>query len=141
WEGLVKAAGRKDLLNDARFATRRGRAEHHYEIVDILQQEFCKKPREDWLRSLEAMGVPSAPINTIEESFGDPQIQHLGFPKQMYHPKMGSTKLIGSPVNLSDTPVQLHRAAPLLGEHTEEVLERFGYDKEAVKGLRARGVI
>lgn len=141
WEGLVRAAGRPDLLDDARFATRRGRSEHHYEILNILQEEFRKKPREQWLRALEANGVPNAAINTIEESFNDPQIKHLGFPKQMHHPKMGPTNLIGSPVNLSDTPVRLLRAAPLLGEHTEEVLKRFGYDKETVEVLRARGVV
>ncbi len=141
WEGLVRATGRPDLLDDARFATRRGRSEHHYEILNILQEEFHKKPREHWLRALEANGVPNAAINTIEETFRDPQIKHLGFPKQMHHPKMGPTNLIGSPVNLSDTPVRLLRAAPLLGEHTEEILKRFGYDKDAVEALRARGVV
>jgi len=141
WEGLVRAAGRPDLLNDARFATRRGRSEHHYEILSILQKEFRKKPREYWLHALDTNGVPNAAVNTIEESFEDPQVKHLGFPKLMTHPKMGRTNLIGSPVNLSDTPVQLLRAAPLLGEHTEEVLKGFGYDKDAVAALRARGVV
>ena len=85
--------------------------------------------------------MPNAPINTIQESFEDPQIKHMGLPKQMHHPTMGPTNLIGSPVNLSDTPARLRRAAPLLGEHTEEVLENFGYDREAIDSLRARGVI
>jgi crotonobetainyl-CoA:carnitine CoA-transferase CaiB-like acyl-CoA transferase len=141
WEGLVRATQRPDLLDDARFATRRGRAEHHYVILDILQEEFRKKPREYWLRRLQSNDVPSAPINTIEESFCDPQIKHLGFPKQMHHPKMGPTNLIGSPVNMSDTPIRLHQAAPLLGEHTEDVLKKFGYDQEVVNDLRARGII
>jgi crotonobetainyl-CoA:carnitine CoA-transferase CaiB-like acyl-CoA transferase len=141
WEGLIKAVERTDLLEDPRFATRRGRAEHHYEIVSTLQEEFRKKPRQHWLHVLDDNGVPNAPINTIQESFEDPQVKHLGLPKQIHHPKMGPTNLIGNPVNLSDTPARLLQAAPLLGEHTEEVLNRFGYDKEAVEGLRARGVI
>jgi len=141
WEGLIRAAERTDLLDDPRLATRRGRSEHHHEIVRILQEAFGKKPREHWLQVLDANHVPNAPINTIQESFEDPQIKHMGLPKQMHHPTMGPTNLIGSPVNLSDTPARLRRAAPLLGEHTEEILENFGYDREAIDSLRARGVI
>ena len=141
WEGLIRAAQRTDLLDDPRLATRRGRSEHHHEIVRILQEAFGKKPREHWLQVLDANHVPNAPINTIQESFEDPQIKHMGLPKQMHHPTMGPTNLIGSPVNLSDTPARLRRAAPLLGEHTEEILENFGYDREAIDSLRARGVI
>ncbi len=141
WEGLVKATGRTDLIGDPRFATRRGRTRRHYEIVDILEEEFRKKPRTYWLDALDANRVPNAPINTIQEVFQDPQIKHMGIPKEMHHPKMGSSKLIGSPVNLSDTPPQFIRPAPLLGEHTDEILKRLGYDREAIGDLRARGVI
>ncbi|MFQ5682971.1 MAG: CaiB/BaiF CoA transferase family protein [Candidatus Binatia bacterium] len=141
WVGLVKATGRTDLLNDPRFATRSTRSEHHYEIAAILQDEFGKKPRAYWLEVLETHGVANAPINTIPEVFQDPQVKHLGIPKQIHHPRRGSSNLIGNPVNLSDTPAQLSQAAPLLGEHTEVILTRFGYDKETIENLRARGVI
>ena len=141
WVGLVNATGRTDLLEDPRFATRRSRTEHHYEIVSILQEEFRKKPRAYWLEALDANGVPNAPIYTIQEVFQDPQVKHLGVPRQIHHPKMGSSNLIGCPVNLSDTPTQFIRPAPLLGEHTDEILKRFGYDKEAIDSLRARAVI
>jgi crotonobetainyl-CoA:carnitine CoA-transferase CaiB-like acyl-CoA transferase len=141
WVGLVKATGRTDLLGDARFATRRGRWEHHYEIVAILQEEFCQKPRVYWLEALDANGVANSPIYTLEEVFQDPQIKHLGIPRVIHHPTMGSSRLIGSAVNLSHTPPQFIRPAPLLGEHTDEILMRFGYKKEAIEGLRARGVI
>ncbi|MEE9569744.1 MAG: CaiB/BaiF CoA-transferase family protein [Candidatus Binatia bacterium] len=141
WEGLVKVTGRTDLLKDPRFATRRDRWEHHYEIASILQEEFGKKPRAYWLDALDANGVPNAAINTIQEVFQDPQVKQMGIPKQIHHPKMGPTNLIGSPVNLSDTPPRFIRPAPLLGEHTVEILRRFAYDKEAIQSLRARGVI
>jgi len=65
----------------------------------------------------------------------------MGIPKQIRHPKMGASNLIGSPINLSDTPAQFFRPAPLLGENTEEILGRLGYDRNAIKELRARGVI
>ncbi len=141
WEGLVKAVGRTDLLKEPKFATRRDRWEHHYEIVEILKDEFRKQPRSFWLEALDENGVANGPIYTADEVFQDPQVQHMGMPKVIDHPTMGSTRLIGSAVNLSDTPPQFIRPAPLLGEHTDEILSRFGYDREAIAGLRNRGVI
>jgi len=141
WEGLLKAAGRMDLLEDARFATRKDRTERHWEIVRILQETFRTQPREHWLPRLDANDIPNAPISSIQAVFNDPQVKHMGIPKQIDHPKMGKSNLIGSPINLSGTPAQFFRPAPLLGEHTEEVLARLGYDGDAIKEFRARGVI
>ncbi len=141
WEGMVKAVGRTDLLKEPKFATRRDRWEHHHEIVECLGDEFRKRPRSYWLEALEKNGVAIGPVYAPDEVFQDPQVQHMGVPKMMDHPTMGSTRLIGSAVNLSDTPPQFIRPAPLLGEHTDEILSRFGYDVEAIEGLRARGVI
>jgi crotonobetainyl-CoA:carnitine CoA-transferase CaiB-like acyl-CoA transferase len=141
WEGLLKAAGRMDLLEDARFATRKDRSDRHWEIVKILQETFHTQPREHWLPRLDANDVPNAPINSIQEVFNDPQIKHMGIPKQIDHPKMGRSNLVGSPINLSDTPAQFFRPAPLLGEHTEEILARLGYGNEAINELRTAGVI
>ena len=141
WEGLLKAAELDALIGDPRFATRKHRTDRHEEIVSTLRAQFRKKPREYWLTRLDADGVPNAPINTIPEVFDNPQIKHLGIPKQITHPKMGTSNLVGSPINLSGTPAKFFRAAPLLGEQTEEVLARLGYDGNAVKELRANGVI
>ncbi|MBI2986403.1 MAG: CoA transferase [Deltaproteobacteria bacterium] len=141
WVGLVKATGRTDLLDEPRFSTRKSRWEHHYEIAAILQDEFRKQPRAYWLEALDANSVANAPIYTIDEVFRDPQIKHLGLPREIHHPRMGSSNLIGAAVNLSDTPPQFMRPAPLLGEHNDEMLTRLGYNKEAIEGLRARGVI
>ena len=141
WDGLLKAAGRMDLLEDARFATKHQRADQHWEIVKILQETFRTQPRGYWLERLDMNNIPNAPINSIQEVFNDPQVKHMGIPKQIDHPKMGQSNLIGSPINLSDTPPQFFRPAPLLGEHTEEILARLGYGKEGIKELRASGVI
>jgi formyl-CoA transferase len=141
WEGLVKAAGRTDLSADPRFATRRDRWEHHYEIVAILEKEFRKKPRDHWLKALDDNDVANGPINTIDEVFTDPQVKHLGIPKPIEHSTMGASRLIGSAVNLSDTPPRFLRPAPLLGEHTDEILARFCYDRGTIAQLRARGII
>jgi crotonobetainyl-CoA:carnitine CoA-transferase CaiB-like acyl-CoA transferase len=141
WEALLKAAELDERIDDPRFASRQHRTDHHDEIVRMLRQQFGKKPRDYWLPRLDAGNIPNAPINTIEEVFHNPQIQHLGIPKQIDHPKMGPTNLVGSPINLSDTPPRFFRPAPLLAEHTEDILGRLGYDRDAIRELRASGVI
>ncbi|MDE2836259.1 MAG: CaiB/BaiF CoA-transferase family protein [Chloroflexota bacterium] len=141
WEAFLDAAGRSDLLDNPRFATRRDRSEHHWEIVDILAESFRQRPRAHWLAALDANRVPNAPLNSIEEVFEDPQIQHLGFPREIEHPSYGQTRLIGSAVNLSETPAAFLAPAPLLGEHTTEVLQGLGYDEEEIRTLRDLGAI
>lgn len=141
WEGLLEAAELDDLIGDRRFATRKQRTDQHHEIVNILRQQFCRKRREYWLPRLDARSIPNAPINTIQEVFEDPQIKHMGIPKQITHPKMGTSNLVGSPINLSGTPAKFFRPAPLLGEDTEEILRGLGYDQKSLDQLRAVGVI
>ncbi len=104
-------------------------------------QRSVRKRRDYWLPRLDANSIPNAPINTIQEVFDNPQIKHLGIPRQIEHPKMGVSNLVGSPINMSGTPPKFFRAAPLLGENTEEVLAKLGYDRNAVKDFKASGVI
>ncbi len=141
WEGLLKAAELDHLIGDPRFATRKHRTDRHDEIVRMLRAQSGKKPRDFWLTRLDANSIPNAPINTIREVFDNPQIKHLGIPKQIRHSKMGASNLVGSPINMSDTPPKFFRAAPLLGEQTEEILEGLGYGKETIKQLREDKVI
>ena len=141
WEGLLKAGELDERIGDLRFETRKQRSDRHDEIVKMLRAAFAKKPRDYWLARLDEQSIPNAPINTIHEVFDNPQIKHLGIPKQIAHPQMGVSNLVGSPINMSGTPPKFFRPAPLLGENTEEVLRKLGYDSNAVKELRASGVI
>ena len=141
WEEFLRAGELAGLVGDPRFASNKHRTDRHEEIVHILRAQFRTKTREYWLARLDANQIPNAPINTIAEVFANPQIKHLGIPKQINHPQMGVSKLVGSPINMSDTPPKFFRAAPLLGEQTEEVLAKLGYDSDEVKELRASGVI
>jgi crotonobetainyl-CoA:carnitine CoA-transferase CaiB-like acyl-CoA transferase len=141
WQGLLKAGQLDDVIGDPRFKTLRDRNERHEEIIALLREQFRKKRREYWLERLDANGVPNAPINRIHEVFDNPQIKHMEIPRQITHPKMGTSKLVGSPINMSDTPPKFFRAAPLLGEQTEEILERLGYGAEAIEELKKEGVV
>ena len=129
------------MIGDPRFASRKQRTDRHDEIVRLLCAQFCKKTRAYWLPRLDANGIPNAPINTIEEVFDNPQVKHLGIPRQITHPMMGTSNLVGSPINMSGTPPKFFRPAPLLGEHTNEILERLGYEAAAISELRNSGVV
>jgi formyl-CoA transferase/CoA:oxalate CoA-transferase len=141
WEGLLRAAELDQLIGDPRFDTGKQRTDRHDEIVGILRAQFREKLREYWLPRLDANSIPNAPINTIREVFDNPQIKHMGIPRQITHPRMGTSNLVGSPINMSDTPPRFVRPAPLLGEQTDEILERLGYKEETVKELKASGVV
>src|SRR5512134_3531969 len=141
WEGLLKAGELDERIGDPRFATRKQRSDRHDEIVRLLRAQFCKRTRAYWLPRLDANGIPNAPINTIEEVFDNPQVKHLGIPRQITHPMMGTSNLIGGPINMSGTPPKFFRPAPLLGEHTNEILERLGYQAAAISELRNSGVV
>jgi glutaryl-CoA transferase len=141
WEALLRAAELETLIGDPRFATRKHRTDGHDEIVRILREQFRKRSRTYWLPRLDSHGIPNAPINTIHEVFDDPQIKYIGIPKQITHAKMGTSNLVGSPINMSGTPPKFFRPAPLLGENTEEILTRLGYDGNAIEELRINGVI
>jgi len=96
------------------------------------------------MSKLEPLGVPCGPINTLDQVFADPQIKARGMTVDLPHPAAGGkpTRLIASPIKLSETPVEYRRAPPTLGEHTEEVLrELLDLGENEVRALRERGVV
>ena len=86
--------------------------------------------------------MPCGPINTIDKTFAEPQVQHLGIARPVKHPKLGDIKVVGQPINLSDFPQPATlKPTPDMGEHTDQVLAKLGYDKQAIEKLRASGAI
>ena len=126
WAGLCRVAGRADWIEDDRFARAAGRRRHYDMLEAELSAIFRTKPRAHWLDALLEADVPSGPLYALDEALADPQVQHLGMIREIPHPKVGSVKLIGGGVTLSDTPADIRTAAPLHGEHTEEILARIG---------------
>ncbi len=125
WKGLCKVVGHEEWFDDDRFVDKAKRRTNYDELEALLAAVFKTKPREHWLDRLLEEDVPSAPIYTLDETLADPQVQHLDMVREVPHPKAGSVKLIESGIRMSDTPPEIRTAAPLHGEHTEEILQRI----------------
>ena len=141
WLGLFDVVGKPEWAQDARLNNRKGRVENYDLLVERLTPIFRSGRRDEWLKRLIEKDVPAAPINTLDEVFADPQVKTYGFPIEVEHPKMGKVKLVGNAVDMSRTPPSIDSPPPVLGEHTDEILNSLGYDAAALASLRNKGVI
>jgi crotonobetainyl-CoA:carnitine CoA-transferase CaiB-like acyl-CoA transferase len=139
---LCRELGHPEWASDERFATNPVRAKNRLVLIPLLAAELLKRGVREWYDIFEAAGVPAGPINDFAQVFADPQIVHRQMRFDLPHAAAGSVPQVANPVKFSDTPVQYHRAPPLLGVHTDEVLgERLGLDAERIARLRAAKVI
>jgi glutaryl-CoA transferase len=121
YQALCQLIGREDLAKDPSFATNPQRVRNREQLVPALQEEFLHRSTEEWLPELRAAGIPCGPINIVSQIFHDPHIQARDFVWECEHPTAGRIKLSGSPIHLSETPVRLYKAPPLLGEDDDKV--------------------
>jgi len=134
-------AGLADLAADPRFQKNAGRVRHREQLVPLLAAALRTRTRSDWLAALEGAKVPCGPINSLDEVFADPQVRHRAMAVRVPHPDSDTLQLVASPLKLSRTPVSVRRAPPLLGQHTDEVLNELGVERGRISALRARGLI
>ncbi|MCV7215914.1 CoA transferase [Mycobacterium crocinum] len=134
--------GREELFDDPRFADDDSRWEHGDFLNDLMQQWCSGKTKAEVLAALEAAKLPAAPLNSPQEVLDDPHVAAMGYLKRVPFP--GASKpvpLIETPFRLSATPGSIRRRAPLLGEHTDEVLAEIGYQTSEIAALRRDGII
>ena len=139
WEKLCKLMGREELLADPRFANIAQRLAHRAELQDELEKTFKQHPKDHWVETLLANGIPAGPILSYPEAFGSEHAQARRMRMEIDHPIEGRVPNIGFPVKLSATPQQVRRHPPLLGEHTDEVLAELGLSMEERAKLREQG--
>ena len=139
WQQLCTLLVREELLADPRFATIALRLAHRAELQEALEQSFRQHPKDHWVEKLLAHGIPAGPILGYPEAFGSEHGQARGMRMEIDHPVEGKVPNIGFAVKLSGTPQEVRRHPPLLGEHTDEVLEELGVDAEERARLRKQG--
>ena len=133
---------RPELATDPLYLNMAGRNRNRATLLPLLAGIMRTRPAADWLERMEAADVPCGPVNTLEQVFQDPQVEHRGMLRRLPHGAGVEVPTVASPLRLSRTPAVHDRAPPLLGEHTHEVLrERLQLPEEAIAGLRARGVV
>jgi crotonobetainyl-CoA:carnitine CoA-transferase CaiB-like acyl-CoA transferase len=129
-----------ELPADERFADNRARMAHRVELAGELAGRLRRRTTEEWVAALSAAGVPCGPLYDLEQVYADPHVQARDMLVSTQHPRLGEVRHIGPPVKLSATPARIRRTAPLLGEHTREVLAEAGLDGAEIDGLLAAGV-
>ena len=139
---FCEVAGIPELADDPRFASNQARVANRGELIPRLRQATVFKSTAQWIELLEAAGVPCGPINDLHQVFADPQVQSRGLRFELANALGSHTPQVASPLRLSATPVTYRLAPPLLGQHTEALLQsRLGMSLAQIMALRAAGVV
>jgi crotonobetainyl-CoA:carnitine CoA-transferase CaiB-like acyl-CoA transferase len=138
---LADALGHTGWLFDPRFAADHTRVANRTELAAAIESVTSTASRDEWLEKLEAAGVPCGPILNYAEAFATPQAEAREMSLEVDHPVLGPLRTLGTPIKMSDTPLNPRRRAPMLGEHTDEVLASVGYSENEIEQLRMKGAV
>lgn len=141
WNKMCSALEWTDLENEEKYKVNFNRVKYRDELEAIIQQRFLQMTSEEITEKLDCAGVPCGPIQTIDQVLNHPQVIARNMMMDIEHPNIPNLKVPAFPVKFSETPAQVRYAPPLLGEHTEEVLNSLGYSDEEKAKLRENSVI
>jgi crotonobetainyl-CoA:carnitine CoA-transferase CaiB-like acyl-CoA transferase len=139
WERLARVLGAPEWIDDPRFRNNADRMKNLQSLTEVMNSRLRTRSKKEWIAALEAQGVPCGPINSIAEMAADPQTAAREMVVEVEHAKAARTRALGLPIKLSATPGKVSRAAPLLGQHTREVLGEFGFTSAEIDNLIASG--
>ncbi|MGH7109390.1 MAG: formyl-CoA transferase, partial [Stellaceae bacterium] len=140
WEPLMKLAGREDLIAHPDYATPEARLPHILDCLAIVEKWTMSKGKFEVMQALNDVNVPCGPILSMKDIYEDESLYKRGMLVRIDHPTRGRYVQVGSPINLSDSPVTVKRS-PLLGEHTDEVLAWLGYGADDIATLHKDGAV
>ena len=138
---LCAALGTEKLLGDPRFADGPARGGNRAALNEAVAAVTRTATTAEWVERLNRGGVPSGPVYSLDRTFADPQVRHIGMAAPVEHPTRGRIELVGQPVRFHRTPWRLRNASPEMGEHTCAILADLGYSEEEIDTLRKRNVL
>ena len=141
WEAFCKELGVPEWLEDQRFSSSSARRENKTRLNELIEDRLVQHSTAHWVERLNEVGVPCGPVNTVAETFADPQVQHLGVAAPVSHPTAGDIKIVRNATNLEGVSNDIRSASPLKGEHSEELLTQFGFSPDEIKSLANDGVV
>jgi crotonobetainyl-CoA:carnitine CoA-transferase CaiB-like acyl-CoA transferase len=142
WRSFCPLLGRPDLVDDPRYATNPARTENRDTLLPLLQEIFLTRSYQEWEAILSAAGIPVGAVRTLDEVVEHPQVRARGLLQESGHPAARSARVVAPFFRLSGTPGGVRSPAPLLGQHTDEVLrDRLGLSAEELARLRREGII
>src|SRR5690606_30235398 len=125
WERIADVLGHPEWRDDQRFATNTARMENLSELTAEMESVLSQHDRRYWLEAFDRAGVPVGPVHTIGQALEHPQTLARNMVLELDHPQAGKTRALGCPIHFSRTPTQITRPAPMLGEHTRELLHEY----------------
>ncbi|MBS0523010.1 MAG: CoA transferase [Proteobacteria bacterium] len=139
---FAEALGSRELLEHPEHATPQLRSQNRKALNERISEVTKTNTSAHWIAALNKAGVPCGPINTIDRTFAEPQVQHLGIARGIKHPKLGEIKVVGNPINLTASPQPRKlKPTPELSQHTNVVLKGLGFSPKKIRELRAAGAI
>jgi len=140
WKKFCATLG-LNIAEDPDFATPPARRKNRDRLAEAVEKVTVKETNATWIDRFNKAGVPCGPIYSIDQTFADPQVKHLGMAETVKSGKLGEIPLVAQPVNLSRTDSQLVAGAPEAGEQTDEILEWLGYSKDTIADFHQREIV
>jgi formyl-CoA transferase len=138
---LCDVLGHPEWAQAPEFADNAGRVRNRADLAQRIESITIQQPRGHWLTFFEQNDIPCGPINDYAQVFADPQVIARDMIVEVEHPTLGHLRTLGSPIKMSATPPDVSRRAPLLGEHTDELMAEFGFADAEIATLRRTGAI
>jgi crotonobetainyl-CoA:carnitine CoA-transferase CaiB-like acyl-CoA transferase len=141
WEQLCQILGAEEWLEDARFSTNGGRYDYRLELESMINEKLQARPVAEWECIFNDAGIPAGPVYAMDGALDHPQVRYREMVVDRPHPVLGTVSLLGLPVKFSETPGDVHRIPPELGEHTDEILREIGMTDGDLSRLREQSII
>ncbi|HLK83375.1 MAG TPA: CoA transferase [Xanthobacteraceae bacterium] len=141
WRRFWDAAGRPAMMHDPRFADLAARTRHIDELYRLAGEALATRTTSEWLAILDDIQIPAGPVNALADLPNDPHLAAIGFFRHVNHPTEGAVVMPDVPLRFSDSPAEISRLPPRLGEHGREILGEIGLSREDIDALAAAGAL